>query len=59
MVEVEGLVEGLNSTDDPQRRVVKGVFLTKSPSWIHNQSRAWNFYHLPGNLKSNKVFPFK
>lgn len=37
MVEVEGLVEGLNSTDDPQRHVVKDVFLTKSPSWIHNQ----------------------
>lgn len=33
-------VEGLNSTDDPQRHVVRHVFLTKSPSWIHNQSRA-------------------
>lgn len=32
-------VEGLNSTDDPQRHV-RHVFLTKSPSWIHNQSRA-------------------
>lgn len=32
-------VEGLNSTNHPQRHVVKDVFVTKSPSWTHNPSR--------------------